>query len=378
MAQVQLTGVTKVFDNAEPAVNDVTLDVADGEFVVLVGPSGCGKSTLLRLVAGLEEVTVGEVCIGDRDVTDLPPKDRDIAMVFQNYALYPHMTVAQNIGFGLRLRKESKSIANERVAEVAKLLALDKLLDRRPAQLSGGERQRVAMGRAMVREPMALLMDEPLSNLDAKLRVYMRAELKRLHNQLDTTTLYVTHDQTEAMTLGDRVAVLRDGVLQQLDSPRTLFDKPVNVFVASFMGSPAMNLMEATVKADDGQAQVVLDGQGIPAPSDVDIADLAGGRVIVGFRPTDLYDVSDAEARGLATLAVTVDVVEELGTSANVLFRLGESLTAGQSSEVVTEDVFTAAVGAHTSLAPGDRTRLAIDHRRLHMFDVESGLSLRA
>jgi multiple sugar transport system ATP-binding protein len=378
MAQVQLRGVTKVFDTAEPAVNDVTLDVADGEFVVLVGPSGCGKSTLLRLVAGLEEVTAGEVCIGDRDVTDLPPKDRDIAMVFQNYALYPHMTVAQNIGFGLRLRKESKAIANERVAEVAKLLALDKLLDRKPAQLSGGERQRVAMGRAMVREPMALLMDEPLSNLDAKLRVYMRAELKRLHQQLGTTTIYVTHDQTEAMTLGDRVAVLRDGVLQQLDSPRALFDKPVNVFVASFMGSPAMNLLEANVKVDAGGAQVVLDGQAVPAPSDLArLVDLAGGRVIVGFRPTDLYEVADAEARGLETLAVTVDVVEELGTSANVLFRLGESLTAGQSSEVVTEDVFTATVGAHTSLAPGDRTRLAIDHRRLHLFDVESGLSLR-
>ncbi|MFL6178319.1 MAG: ABC transporter ATP-binding protein [Actinomycetes bacterium] len=377
MAQIQVTGVTKVFDGVEPAVNDLTLDVADGEVVVLVGPSGCGKSTLLRLVAGLEEVTAGEVCIGDRDVTDLPPKDRDIAMVFQNYALYPHMTVEQNIGFGLRLRKTSKTETAKHVAEVAKLLALDKLLDRKPAQLSGGERQRVAMGRAMVREPMALLMDEPLSNLDAKLRVYMRAELKRIHNQLRTTTLYVTHDQTEAMTLGDRVAVLRDGLLQQMGSPRELFDKPVNVFVASFMGSPAMNLTEAKVTVDAGEVHVVLDGQAIPAPDDVDLSGLAGGRVIVGFRPTDLYEAADTEAGALPTLAVTVDVVEELGTATNVLFRLGEAVTPDRSSEVVAQDVFTATVGAHTSLTAGAHTRLALDHRHLHMFDVDSGLSLR-
>jgi multiple sugar transport system ATP-binding protein len=377
MAQVQVTGVTKIFDGSEPAVSDLTLEVADGEFVVLVGPSGCGKSTLLRLVAGLEEVTAGEVRIGDRDVTDLPPKDRDIAMVFQNYALYPHMTVEQNIGFGLRLRKESKTETTQRVAEVAKLLALDKLLDRKPAQLSGGERQRVAMGRAMVREPMALLMDEPLSNLDAKLRVYMRAELKRIHSQLGTTTIYVTHDQTEAMTLGDRVAVLRDGVLQQMGSPRELVDRPVNVFVASFMGSPAMNLTEADVKVEAGDVQVVVDGQAIPAPGDVELAGLAGGRVIVGFRPTDLYESADTQARALPTIGVTVDVVEELGTATNVLFRLGQAVTPDRTSEVVTQDVFTATVGAHTSLAAGAHTRLALDHRHLHMFDVDSGLSLR-
>ena len=220
-------------------------------------------------------------------------------------------------------------------------------------------------------------MDEPLSNLDAKLRVYMRAELKRIHNQLGTTTIYVTHDQTEAMTLGDRVAVLRDGVLQQMGSPRELFDKPVNVFVASFMGSPAMNLTEAEVKVDAGDVQVVIDDQAIPAPADVDLSGLAGGRVIVGFRPTDLYEAADTEARALPTLAVTVDVVEELGTATNVLFRLGEAVAPDRSSEVVTQDVFTATVGAHTSLAPGAHTRLALDHRHLHMFDVDSGLSLR-
>jgi multiple sugar transport system ATP-binding protein len=246
MARVVLDHVTKVFGSDVVAVDDVSLEVRDGEFMVLVGPSGCGKSTILRIVAGLEEVTAGEVSIGDRQVTDLPSKDRDIAMVFQNYALYPHMTVEQNLSFGLRLRKTPKAERNERVLDAARILGLEPLMERKPGELSGGQRQRVAMGRAMVREPAAFLMDEPLSNLDAKLRVQMRAELTRLHERLGTTTLYVTHDQVEAMTLGHRVAVLRDGILQQVDTPQRLYGEPDNLFVAAFIGSPPMNLVEAT------------------------------------------------------------------------------------------------------------------------------------
>src|SRR5512134_98483 len=248
MARIALEGVTKIFGGTVVAVDDLSLEIADGEFMVLVGPSGCGKSTILRILAGLEEVTAGEVTIGDRQVTDLPPKDRDVAMVFQNYALYPHMTVEENLGFGLRLRKLPKAETRERVMRAARILGLETLLDRKPAALSGGQRQRVAMGRAMVREPVAFLMDEPLSNLDAKLRVQMRAQLAQLHERLGTTTVYVTHDQVEAMTLGERVAVLRDGVLQQVDIPQRLYSHPVNLYVAAFIGSPPMNLVEAHIE----------------------------------------------------------------------------------------------------------------------------------
>src|SRR5437867_9579906 len=247
MAGIFLEHVTKVFGSDVVAVDDVSLEIGDGEFMVLVGPSGCGKSTILRLLAGLEEVTAGEIVIGDRQVTDLPPKERDIAMVFQNYALYPHMTVEQNLGFGLKLRKMPKAEIKRRVTEAAKILGLEPLLARKPVALSGGQRQRVAMGRAMVREPKAFLMDEPLSNLDAKLRVQMRAQLAKLHDTLKTTTVYVTHDQIEAMTLGQRVAVLRDGVLQQVDTPQNLYASPANLFVAAFIGSPPMNLVEASI-----------------------------------------------------------------------------------------------------------------------------------
>ena len=247
MAGITLDGVTKRFSAEVTAVDDVSLEIGDGEFMVLVGPSGCGKSTMLRMIAGLEEVTDGRIAIGGSEVTDLPPKDRDIAMVFQNYALYPHMTVEQNLGFGLKLRKTPKSDIRRRVADVARILGLEDLLKRKPAALSGGQRQRVAMGRAMVREPQAFLMDEPLSNLDAKLRVQMRAELARLRDRLKTTTVYVTHDQVEAMTLGDRVAVMRDGVLQQVDTPQNLYRNPANLFVAAFIGSPSMNLVEAKI-----------------------------------------------------------------------------------------------------------------------------------
>ena len=250
MAQIVLDHVSKVFGDEVIAVNDVSLEIGDGEFMVLVGPSGCGKSTVLRILAGLEDVTEGEISIGGTQVTDLPPKDRDIAMVFQNYALYPHMSVEQNLGFGLRLRKTPKAEQQARVEDAAKILGLDPLMHRKPAELSGGQRQSVAMGRAMVREPQAFLMDEPLSNLDAKLRVQMRAELSRLHDRLKTTTVYVTHDQVEAMTLGHRVAVLKDGVLQQVDAPQNLYHHPANLFVAAFMGSPPMNLVEAQVASN--------------------------------------------------------------------------------------------------------------------------------
>ena len=288
---IRLEGVTKVFGADVTAVDDVSLDIADGEFMVLVGPSGCGKSTLLRLIAGLEAVSAGRVFIGSADVTDVRPQDRDLAMVFQNYALYPHMTVAQNLAFGLRLRRIPKAERARRALEVARKLGLEELLDRKPSELSGGQRQRVAMGRAMVREPKAFLMDEPLSNLDAKLRVTMRAELARLHERLGVTTVYVTHDQVEAMTLGHRVAVLRDGVLQQVDTPQRLFREPANLFVASFIGSPSMNLVEAELV--DGKLRF-----GEHALPLAETARLAQRRVILGIRPTDFGDgaVSDPDA----------------------------------------------------------------------------------
>src|SRR4249920_826856 len=281
MAKIVLDQVSKVFGNEVIAVNDVSLEIGDGEFMVLVGPSGCGKSTIMRILAGLEEVTAGEVFIDDRQVTDLPPKERDIAMVFQNYALYPHMTVEQNLGFGLRLRKTPKVELKRRVDDVATILGLDPLMQRKPGELSGGQRQRVAMGRAMVREPQAFLMDEPLSNLDAKLRVQMRAQLSLLHERLATTTVYVTHDQVEAMTLGHRVAVLRDGLLQQVDTPQTLYNHPANLFVAAFMGSPPMNLVEASVR--DGQVR--FGGWEIPLHDPARVAERDGSSVILGIRP---------------------------------------------------------------------------------------------
>src|SRR6187397_1907228 len=290
MARILLDGVTKVFGNDVVAVDDVSLDIGDGEFMVLVGPSGCGKSTILRILAGLEEVTAGEVFIGDTQVTDLMPKDRDIAMVFQNYALYPHMTVEQNLGFGLRLRKIPKNEYERRVHDVAKILGLEPLLHRKPAELSGGQRQRVAMGRAMVREPVAFLMDEPLSNLDAKLRVAMRGELTRLHDRLGVTTVYVTHDQVEAMTLAQRVAVMRDGLLQQDDTPQNLFHHPANLFVAAFIGSPSMNLVEADVA--DGAVKFGSYSLALPAGSPMVNA---SRRVILGMRPTDFEHAVGAD-----------------------------------------------------------------------------------
>ena len=326
MAPITLEKVTKVYPNGFKAVDELDLDVADGEFMVLVGPSGCGKTTALRMVAGLEDVTQGTLSISGRVVNDVSPKDRDIAMVFQNYALYPHMTVAENIGFALKLRKVPKSEIKRKVRETAELLGLTEWIDRKPGQLSGGQRQRVAMGRAIVREPSVFLMDEPLSNLDAKLRVQMRAEVSRIQRRVGVATLYVTHDQVEAMTMGDRVAVLSAGVLQQCDSPQALYDNPTNLFVAGFMGSPAMNLFEATVGAEAGF--VLIGSQKIPLPETVlsarpGLRGYANRSVVVGIRPEDLPILRTDEVSAEETSAVfegNVELVEALGSEQLVHF----------------------------------------------------------
>src|SRR6266566_3139463 len=325
MAEIVLDKVDKVYAGGVRAVSGLNLNIVDGEFMVFVGPSGCGKTTALRMIAGLEEVTGGTIQIGDRVVNDLPPKDRDIAMVFQNYALYPHMTVEQNLAFGLRLRKTPRDEVKKRVHDAAKMLGLDELLARKPAALSGGQRQRVAMGRAIVREPQAFLMDEPLSNLDAKLRVSMRASLSQLHDRLGVTTVYVTHDQIEAMTLGHRVCVLRDGKLQQVDTPQNLFDSPVNLFVAGFIGSPAMNFVASKLVRDGGPA-ITFAGFKLPVP--VDVLQARPGldgyfdkEVIVGIRPADFEDATFGDSQW-ARMPVRADVVEELGSEIHVIFTI--------------------------------------------------------
>jgi multiple sugar transport system ATP-binding protein len=379
---IRLENVSKVFPNDVRAVDAVSLEIADGEFMVLVGPSGCGKSTLLRLIAGLEAVTAGRVLIGEDDVTDVRPQERDLAMVFQNYALYPHMSVAGNLAFRLRLRKVAKAERDRKIREVAAKLGLDELLERKPSELSGGQRQRVAMGRAIIREPKAFLMDEPLSNLDAKLRVTMRAELARLHERLGVTTVYVTHDQVEAMTLGQRVAVLRDGVLQQVDTPQRLFREPANLFVAAFIGSPSMNLIEADV--EDGRLHFA--GYQLPLPNGLS---LQRSRVILGIRPTDFHDGSGAEP-GLPRMHVRATVVEDLGAEAHVIFAVdaprvvAEAVqaaedTAGPAEGLLAEDtraLFTARLDGQRFLAPGAEVELAVDPRRLHFFDPASGAVL--
>ncbi len=376
---IRLESVSKVYANGVRAVDEVSLEIGDGEFIVLVGPSGCGKSTLLRLVAGLEAVTTGRVLIGGKDVTDVRPQDRDLAMVFQNYALYPHMTVAANLGFGLRLRKLPKEERNRRVAEVAATLGLEELLERKPSELSGGQRQRVAMGRAIVRSPKAFLMDEPLSNLDAKLRVTLRAELARLHEKLGVTTVYVTHDQVEAMTLGQRVALLRDGVLQQVDTPQRLFHEPANLFVAAFIGSPSMNLVEADVV--DGHIRFA--GYELPLPPE---AHVAVRRVIAGIRPTDFKDGGSADPT-LPRLRVRATVVEDLGAESYVIFTVdaprvvaedvrAAADTAAPDESLLAYDtraVFTARLDSERGLAQGAEVDLALDPRRLYLFDPATG-----
>ena len=378
MARIEIDHVTKIFGNGVVAVNDVSLSIADGEFLVLVGPSGCGKSTLLRMLAGLEEVTDGAILIDGADVTDLAPRHRDIAMVFQSYALYPHMTVRENLGYGLKVRRAPKQESRERVAEVAQLLGLEDLLDRKPAQLSGGQRQRVAMGRAIVREPRAFLMDEPLSNLDAKLRVGMRASLAQLHARLGVTTVYVTHDQTEAMTLGQRVAVLRDGAVVQADRPQELYAHPRDVFVAAFIGAPAMNLVEATV--DDG---VVRFGQYV-LPLDPACRPHRSGPLVLGIRPEAFADATGAPVER-PRIEISVEVVEELGADTHVCFWVDASRPDVESGEddpdeaglgVGRRTLFTARVDPRSVPAVGSRRELAVDTGRLHFFDPESGLAL--
>jgi multiple sugar transport system ATP-binding protein len=360
-----ITVATVTFDNAtrlypgteKPAVDKLNIEIADGEFLVLVGPSGCGKSTSLRMLAGLEDVNAGRILIGDRDVTDVPPKDRDIAMVFQNYALYPHMTVADNMGFALKIAGVSKEERAERVREAAKLLDLEPYLDRKPKALSGGQRQRVAMGRAIVRNPQVFLMDEPLSNLDAKLRVQTRTQIASLTRRLGVTTVYVTHDQVEAMTMGDRVAVLKDGVLMQVDTPRNLYDKPKNVFVAGFIGSPAMNLLELPVV--DGGVQ--FGGTVYPVPRDV-LEEAHGRTVTVGSRPEDLETAPEGEG-----LQVEVDVVEELGADAYVY---GHTTLDGKSHDIV------ARVDGRRPPMKGESIYVRPQSGHVHLFDTKTGLRL--
>jgi len=380
MGAIRLERVNKVYAGGVHAVHDVDLEIGAGEFMVLVGPSGCDKSTLLRMIAGLEEVTSGSISIGDREVTHSSPRDRDVAMVFQNYALYPHMTVEKNLGYGLRVRHMAKDEIKTRVTDVARLLGLEELLERRPAALSGGQRQRVAMGRAIVREPSAFLMDEPLSNLDAKLRVGMRAELARLHARLDVTTVYVTHDQVEAMTLGQRVAVMKDGYLQQADTPQNLYRNPANLFVGAFIGSPSMNLVEATI--EDGRAAFA--GFEIPLSGEAPVS----GTVILGIRPQDFEDGAFADA-SLPRIEVEAAVIEELGSESHVIFPIDAPVvfTDAVKSAVGEEDqavlmaddrrsMFTAEVNPASAARPGQKLTLAVDPSRFYFFDAETGANL--
>ena len=366
MSEIRLEGVGKVYPGDVRAVDDVNVTIGSGEFMVLVGPSGCGKSTLLRMIAGLEEVTEGEIWIGDRSVARLAPRDRDIAMVFQNYALYPHLSVAKNLGYGLKVRKTPKAEIAARVNEVARMLGLEELLDRRPRALSGGQRQRVAMGRAIVREPAAFLMDEPLSNLDAKLRVDMRGELARLHDRLGITTVYVTHDQVEAMTLGTRVAVMRDGTVQQVDTPQTLYREPTNLFVAAFIGSPSMNLVEAELGTGSSRSP----GFSIPLADERRPDDLESGTVILGIRPQDFADARTTDGRR-PVIDVEAAIVEELGSATHVLFTIEAPPVDAESVRAASDEneratllaldrraLFTAEVEEGTPVCPGERIRL--------------------
>ncbi|MGI8885313.1 MAG: ABC transporter ATP-binding protein [Gaiellaceae bacterium] len=386
MAEVQLKEVDKVYDGDVHAVQDLSLEVSDGEFLVLVGPSGCGKTTALRMVAGLETITDGTISIGERVVNDLTPKERDIAMVFQNYALYPHLSVADNIAFGLRIRKTPKRVVDERVAWAGRLLDLTPYLARKPKELSGGQRQRVAMGRAIVREPQVFLMDEPLSNLDAKLRVQMRAEIAKLQHKLGTTTIYVTHDQVEAMTMGDRVAVMSMGVLQQIDRPQQLYDEPANLFVASFIGTPPMNLFRGRVRVDGDDVFVDVGQTTLPVRYEA-IRALDGRAVVVGMRAEDLHPA--AVRPELPTLDATVELVEALGSGLMAYFHIDAeapraAATPGagvEQTEEPEEGIARPNLVAHfpprVALTLGENVPVAVDTANLHFFDEETGAALR-
>jgi multiple sugar transport system ATP-binding protein len=377
VAELEFRGLRKTFDGGTVAVDTLDLVVADGEFLVLVGPSGSGKTTVLRMAAGLERATSGDVLIGGQVVNGVAPPDRDIAMVFQTYALYPHMTVYENMAFGLKLHGVKKSEIEPRVLSTAKMLELDDLLKRKPAQLSGGQRQRVAMGRAIVREPAAYLMDEPLSNLDAKLRVEMRTYLATLHQRLRTTTLYVTHDQTEAMTMGDRVAVMRNGQLQQVDVPKVLYDRPANAFVAGFIGSPAMNLFRARLVGGDTAISVEFGESVLPLPRTLlsrrpGLAQYAGGEVVVGIRPEDIEDASLVPSANGTSLPVRVTLAEALGAEVIAHFPLvGDDPVAAQP-EAKGGVQLTARLSPRSGARTGQQLRVAIDLERLHFFDPES------
>ena len=398
MAEVTFSDVAKIFPDGTRAVSDLTLDAKDGEFMVLVGPSGCGKTTALRMVAGLEEISAGEIRIGDRVVNEIAPRDRDIAMVFQSYALYPHLTVYDNIAFSLRLRKEKKSEIDKRVKEAARILDLEALLDRKPRALSGGQRQRVAMGRAIVRQPAAFLMDEPLSNLDAKLRVQMRAEISKLQREIGVTTIYVTHDQVEAMTMGDRVAVMRKGQLQQVAAPQELYDRPLNLFVGGFIGSPAMNLVEGRLEQQDGglvaalgDARLRLDDENLAArPA---LRAYEGKPLVVGIRPEHLEDASIAhDSPTDRRLTGHVELREALGSELMVHLAIDAPPAMTEEVQELAEDAGTTAedmqggdkhravivgrFGADSEVREGQDAEIAVDTRALHFFDPDSGLAI--
>jgi multiple sugar transport system ATP-binding protein len=398
MAQVTFDRVSKIYPDGTRAVNDISLEVEDGEFMVLVGPSGCGKTTALRMVAGLEEISEGALLIGDRVVNHVPSRDRDIAMVFQSYALYPHLSVYENIAFGLRLRKISKKEVDDRVQRAAKLLGLEDYLDRKPRALSGGQRQRVAMGRAIVREPAAFLMDEPLSNLDAKLRVQTRAEIAKLQSDLGVTTIYVTHDQVEAMTMGDRVAVMRKGELQQVDDPQTLYDRPVNLFVGGFIGSPAMNMLDATIERANGDMRATMGEQTIALGEETTaqrpgLKAYAGKQVIIGIRPEDLEDAalepgapSDRVLRGRLELreALGSEIMAHFAIKAahaesDEMRELAEDAGAPEGPQIGVEENEAIIVGRfspRSRVAPGDEVVAVVDTRALHFFDPSTGAGI--
>jgi multiple sugar transport system ATP-binding protein len=390
MAQITLDRLTKRYPDGFEAVRDMSLEIKDGEFVILVGPSGCGKSTALRMIAGLEDISEGELRIGDEVVNDKAPKDRDIAMVFQNYALYPHMSVRDNMGFALKLRGASADEINKKVEEAARILDLEQHLDRKPAQLSGGQRQRVAMGRAIVRDPSAFLMDEPLSNLDAKLRVQMRTEVSRIQKNLGTTTIYVTHDQTEAMTLGDRVAVMRSGELQQVGSPMELYNYPLNLFVAGFIGSPAMNFMPATVEGDT--VKLPLADVRLPDDARGRVGGAQGKQLIAGIRPENFEDASligEARSRG-TTFRAKIEVLESLGSELYAHFtvasdqqiesqelrELAEDVGGGEVPMAGEEGRIVARLEPASQVRVGQEAELWVDASKLHLFDPEDGRNL--
>tara|TARA_B100000902_G_scaffold31815_3_gene38097 strand:- start:1876 stop:3051 length:1176 start_codon:yes stop_codon:yes gene_type:complete len=391
MGAIKIANIGKIYPNGTRALEDVNIEINDGEFVVLVGPSGCGKTTLLRMVAGLEDITEGEILIGDKIVNEVAPKDRDIAMVFQNYALYPHMSVYDNMAFSLKLRKLAKEEIDKKVKDAARTLEISELLERKPKALSGGQRQRVAMGRAIVRNPEAFLMDEPLSNLDAKLRVQMRAELGQLHTQLATTTLYVTHDQVEAMTMGDRVAVIRKGELQQIDTPREIYLYPKNIFVAGFIGSPSMNFVYANVKLSGNNAELAFENEVITCGGDVakKLKEFDGQQIVLGIRPEAFEDSLYAKDTEYSeSITITVTLLEQLGSDSYIHFYKDikpvqteaiEEILADEGEDISVlgdQTKFIARINPNSTVEEGQEIKLSIDPSKLHFFDPETGNAL--